>query len=396
MGHTWAEATCTEPKTCTVCGLTEGEALGHSANEADCTEDSVCAVCGETVEKALGHTWAEATCTEPKTCTVCGLTEGKALGHSANEADCTEGSVCAVCGETVEKALGHDWAEATCTEPKTCTKCGKTEGEPTGHDWTEATYEAAKTCTVCGLTEGEPKSPFFYIKKKDGVTITGCAIVCEPDLEIPAEIDGKPVTGIGKNAFSGRNEIVRVTMPESIAVIEDYAFKDCKNLEYVYMPSGETAEFDHTTFYNCSKLMHVDTGRIKYTGFTDNIGRIDGEWTTNRDISLRGVNTNIYELYEPVTDCVGFSIDVAIVEYTGNPFGKWYVYARDLSGKWGIIAEYVMEKEQAGQFQSFTFDMSEPVTFDALTIVEEQNVYHSVSSQIDFYNVICHFTIDGK
>ena len=32
--HTWVEATCTEPKTCSECGETEGEALGHQFSEA--------------------------------------------------------------------------------------------------------------------------------------------------------------------------------------------------------------------------------------------------------------------------------------------------------------------------------------------------------------------------
>ena len=50
LKHEWLEATCTEPKTCTVGGETEGE--------------------------ALGHTWTEATCALPKTCSVCGETEG--------------------------------------------------------------------------------------------------------------------------------------------------------------------------------------------------------------------------------------------------------------------------------------------------------------------------------
>ena len=27
--HKWKEATCTEPKTCVYCGMTEGEPLGH-------------------------------------------------------------------------------------------------------------------------------------------------------------------------------------------------------------------------------------------------------------------------------------------------------------------------------------------------------------------------------
>jgi hypothetical protein len=55
--HIWLEATCTQPKTCSTCGKTEGEPLGHS--------------------------WKDATCTEPKTCTVCGETEGEALGHQS-------------------------------------------------------------------------------------------------------------------------------------------------------------------------------------------------------------------------------------------------------------------------------------------------------------------------
>lgn len=49
--HVWEEATCTSPKTCTECGITEGE--------------------------ASGHTWIEATCTSPRTCSVCGAKKGR-------------------------------------------------------------------------------------------------------------------------------------------------------------------------------------------------------------------------------------------------------------------------------------------------------------------------------
>ena len=31
--------------------------------------------------RSLGHTWTDATCTEPSTCTRCGETTGTALGH---------------------------------------------------------------------------------------------------------------------------------------------------------------------------------------------------------------------------------------------------------------------------------------------------------------------------
>ena len=155
LGHTWKDATCTEPKTCVVCGATEGEALGHTWADATCTGPKTCTVCGATEGEALGHTWKDATCTEPKTCTVCGATEGEALGHTWKDASCTEPKTCTVCGATEGEALGHSWADATCTEPKTCIECGATEGEALGHFWNEATCTEPKTCTVCGPTEGE-------------------------------------------------------------------------------------------------------------------------------------------------------------------------------------------------------------------------------------------------
>lgn len=102
------------------------------------------------------HAWNEATCTEPRTCSSCGATEGEALGHTWKDATCTEPKTCTVCGETEGEALGHAWKDATCTTPKTCIVCGATEGEALGHSWTEATYTSPKTCTVCGETDGAP------------------------------------------------------------------------------------------------------------------------------------------------------------------------------------------------------------------------------------------------
>lgn len=116
--HTWVDATCTTPKTCSECGETEGN--------------------------ALGHTWVAATCTEPKTCSVCGATEGEPLGHDAPGLTCTEDAVCNRCGKTIT-APGHTWVDATCTEPKTCSVCGITEGEPLGHDTDNG------VCSRCGL-----------------------------------------------------------------------------------------------------------------------------------------------------------------------------------------------------------------------------------------------------
>ena len=39
--HSWVDATCDTPKTCTLCGATEGEALGHNCFPTRCVQSSV-------------------------------------------------------------------------------------------------------------------------------------------------------------------------------------------------------------------------------------------------------------------------------------------------------------------------------------------------------------------
>ncbi|MBE7002142.1 MAG: hypothetical protein E7421_05570 [Ruminococcaceae bacterium] len=66
--HSWNNATCTTPKTCTKCGATEGNAAGHS--------------------------WSAATCVAPKTCKTCNITEGTKGEHTYTN------GVCSACGAT--------------------------------------------------------------------------------------------------------------------------------------------------------------------------------------------------------------------------------------------------------------------------------------------------------
>lgn len=77
--HTWEKATCTDPKTCEICGKTKGDPLGHDWRDADCVSAGYCAECGAKGDSALGHQWLEATWEAPKTCRVCGATEGDKL-----------------------------------------------------------------------------------------------------------------------------------------------------------------------------------------------------------------------------------------------------------------------------------------------------------------------------
>ena len=157
LGHDWAAATCTEPKTCKRegCNATEGDPLGHNYS-ADWSKDAsghwhACLNdgCTDKADLARHIPGAAATETENQTCTECGYVITPSLGHicanhltpvKAKDATCTEDGNIAYyecsCGkfykdatasilitpeQTVIKATGHDYEwkndeEATATE----------------------------------------------------------------------------------------------------------------------------------------------------------------------------------------------------------------------------------------------------------------------------------------
>lgn len=140
--ETGAFAMCRQLKTITYCG-TQSE---WAAVDIQGWNDEIQAV------SVNYHNWKAASCSNPKTCTICGKTEGSA-SHSWKAATCTAPQTCKLCGRTSGTALGHSWINATCTTPKRCSRCGTTEGGPV-HSWMAATCYAPKACTLCSATEG--------------------------------------------------------------------------------------------------------------------------------------------------------------------------------------------------------------------------------------------------
>ena len=102
--HQWEDATCFEPRNCQLCNMEVGEPLDHNYVDGECTlcgdecdhsagwtEDYVCKGC----DYPCPHTtWTEANCTNPKTCDLCGKTEGDKNGIHMLGDD----NVCDVCG----------------------------------------------------------------------------------------------------------------------------------------------------------------------------------------------------------------------------------------------------------------------------------------------------------
>ncbi len=67
------------------------ESHAHFFVAATCILPEKCE-CGQTNGTANGHNWSSATCTTPKTCTVCQAKDGTAEGHKYSNGSCT------VCG----------------------------------------------------------------------------------------------------------------------------------------------------------------------------------------------------------------------------------------------------------------------------------------------------------
>lgn len=78
----------------------------------------------------------------------------------------------------------------------------------------------------------------------------------ESEIEIPAFIEGKPVNKIGKKAFLSRKNLLKITLPGTIEVLEEWAFANCSNLQKVVLPKKKM-EFGKGIFSRCDSLQEI-------------------------------------------------------------------------------------------------------------------------------------------
>lgn len=98
------------------------------------------------------------------------------------------------------------------------------------------------------------------------VIITDCDENATGKIEVPAEIDGYPVTSIYIGAFQDCKYLSDVVLPDSIVSIGMSAFADCDNLSSVVIPEGVTS-IDMWAFRSCEKLTSVSLpDSVNYIG----------------------------------------------------------------------------------------------------------------------------------
>lgn len=128
----------------------------------------------------LGHSWVDATCTVPMTCSRCNKTNGTVLGHDWGNPTCTTPRSCCVCFEVDpnSKPLGHSFVDGECMI------CGadevqKPNGENPNHN--SATLSATKTDIYLN---GTSELVYFWVNPSNIDAIVDYVIEDESIVEI--------------------------------------------------------------------------------------------------------------------------------------------------------------------------------------------------------------------
>lgn len=85
-------------------------------------------------------------------------------------------------------------------------------------------------------------------------------------MDIPAQIEGKPVTAILSSAFNWVDTMTHVSIPDSVTYLGQGSFYHCDALTDLDFGSGVTY-IDSSAFWGCAALEHVTIpGNVEYIG----------------------------------------------------------------------------------------------------------------------------------
>ncbi len=88
------------------------------------------------------------------------------------------------------------------------------------------------------------------------IEIKGCDGKAE-NLIIPEKIDGVTVEAIGNHSFSGRDDIVTVSLPNTITTLGGFAFHNCRNLRRISLYDSVDDYYDGVC-RQCDRLTDID------------------------------------------------------------------------------------------------------------------------------------------
>ena len=237
-------------------------------------------------------------------------------------------------------------------------------------------YDANKETKIDGFTINYTKNTAGHLyAAQNGFTDEACLINELQDdgtviitkyagndtvYEIPSEIDGKKVTGIGNRAFQNCTSLTSVTipsgvtyidecafqgcssltdiaLPDSLTIIGGFAFNNCAMLTSITIPNGVT-RIEWETFYGCSALTDLvlpDT--VTYIG-RDAFFNCPSLKTVTIPASVTTIDERAFGYHYDdnynITKTDGFKIN-----YTKNTWGHYYAKQNGFSDEPCLVAE---------------------------------------------------------
>ncbi len=131
--------------------------------------------------------------------------------------------------------------------------------------------------SACDLSAGVPTPEISYTEGLEFYLITdgnygvglGKDTHLLTEILIPPTYNGKPVSAIVDEGFSGLTALKRVVIPPSVTSIGSAAFKDCTSLAEVTLPDS-IVSIGYMAFHRCTSLVYREHGNARYLGNAKN------------------------------------------------------------------------------------------------------------------------------
>lgn len=147
---------------------------------------------------------------------------------------------------------------------------------------------------------------------------------------------------------------------------------------------SDMAQPSQTMQFRVSQVPKIPSKKKSETS-SMNHNQLFGSWGEQQ--AIHNGLTCPFNLDKEIVNCTDLTMELTITEYTGYPFGNWYLYAKDLNDRWDHIENFRIEKEQGdGSTRTYEFHFDSPQSFKALAIcMRDKGNEYSMNSSENFY-----------
>ena len=370
LGHTPVEIPAV-PATCSAKGLTAGEK---------------CSVCGEilTAQRETpmtSHSWADADCTHPKTCRVCGVTSGQPLGHNCTAAN---GYTCSRCGYKMLNSIKLNINSCTICVGGTVALSFTTN--PLGADYSSATWSSDKPSVatvdssgcVQGVSNGTTTIRLTVENQYSGKKVATCTVTVKNPTVMLAINPNLSATSLSASSLYSTDSTGQLSSLDTMSKLDasreisnTYVDENGETITVYSIPADYTPEPDAEMQQIINKrqseiksgiksgIMNSLTAQSYQVGSTKKI--LDGDGKTKNMICLY-VGTRC-TVWGATSDSSAITITSTHAQQIGSyfdskysavvsSFGNWY--DADEDGKLAIFCYDIDNDYQYGTGSSYT------------------------------------------